>query len=607
MRIGNSGVVVPVWVKQVSLGLSIVLLASCRLVITTDETGHIISASRANDCDQASCSIPIEGLFSESFTAVAAEGYRFVGWKGACQLQVTETCDLLLFPLPAKFAALDDDAELSAVFEAAASKKRWYIDDDADNYGSADVSRMAYYKPKGFAGNKLDCNDGHADIYPRAKELPDELDNNCNGRVDEGFKPMRFYIDRDGDTFGDADVSTVEINRPDGYVRNRRDCNDNSAQDNPDAIEIADNRDNNCDGRVDEANNNYYPDVDGDSFGAPTGVIESLGPVPGYVQDDRDCDDSNNNIFPGAEEQLDSVDNNCDGTIDEGFTLKEYYRDADGDGFGDSSDSVLEETAPVGYVADQSDNCINISNPTQADSDEDGIGDACDLFTDTDNDGTQDSADNCPTAYNPSQSDADGDGLGDSCDTQNALDPDSDGVYSNSDNCPSHYNPNQSDVDSDGTGDACDPVNNNASSGSCSLTAEEQSMLDTVNAVRSQARSCGTGGSFSAASPLSWNCQLKGASLNHSMDMANNNFFSHTGSNNQGPAYRVAAASYSGTFYGENIAAGYNSVATVVQGWVDSDGHCANLMNPIVTELGTAQYSNPNSEYVVYWTQVFGI
>jgi len=151
-------------------------------------------------------------------------------------------------------------------------------------------------------------------------------------------------------------------------------------------------------------------------------------------------------------------------------------------------------------------------------------------------------------------------------------------------------------------------VDNNNNGGTCSTTAEEQSMLATVNAARTQARVCGSSGSFPAVSPLGWNCKLKAAALGHSMDMANNNFFSHTGSNGQSAGYRITAANYIWSTYGENIAAGIplSSVSAVVQGWIDSPGHCANLMNANFTELGAAKYSNASSTYDVYWTQVFG-
>ena len=118
-------------------------------------------------------------------------------------------------------------------------------------------------------------------------------------------------------------------------------------------------------------------------------------------------------------------------------------------------------------VGDNTDNCGGIYNPSQANADGDSAGDACDVCTDTDNDGLGNRGfpgntcqfDNCPDVANPLQTDADGDGLGDSCDAcpaDAANDVDGDGACSNHDNCPQAANPGQEDSDSDGFGNACD-------------------------------------------------------------------------------------------------------------------------------------------------------
>ncbi len=599
--------------RKVLLGLAIVLLASCRLVITTDETGHITSASGELDCDSSSCAFPITEETTDIFTAVPAAGFRFVKWNSICSSSPTAVCQATVVPLPEELQQFDGDLGLSAVFEPNDKYRAWFRDKDGDHYGSADQRVEGRQQPRGFVMNKRDCDDTDSSIHPYTRELNDSRDNNCNGKIDEGFVDTRFFPDSDADGFGNSDptLSVMAVDAPDGYVRNKLDCNDSNASDNPEAEEVLDGRDNDCDGDIDESSGDYYRDVDGDSFGAPGSPIKSLEPIEGYVKNKRDCDDNNADIFPGAPEKFDSADNNCDGQVDEGFTVRDYYLDADKDGYGDATLSVSENVKPDGYVTNASDNCVNNYNPGQEDIDRDGIGDVCDTFTDTDSDGIQDSADNCPARSNRSQFDADSDGIGDACDSQNGLDIDNDGVNTAQDNCPTRYNPSQSDRDDDGLGDACDAVDDSNegednSPGSCSVSAEDQAMLDAVNTFRSNPRLCGSRGSFPAVSPLSWNCELKMAALGHSADMANNNLFSHTGSSGQTLSSRANAAGYTWSALGENIAAGTSSVNSVMQMWIDSPGHCANLMGASFTNFGAAKFSNSSSRYGVYWTQVFG-
>ncbi len=128
-----------------------------------------------------------------------------------------------------------------------------------------------------------------------------------------------------------------------------------------------------------------------------------------------------------------------------------------------------------------------------------------------------------------------------------------------------------------------------------------------INAQRAAGAVCGAEGSFPAAPNLSWNAALTQASLVHSDDMMALNFFSHTGSNGSSAGQRATAAGYVWQTWGENIAAGQPTVNSVMDAWVASPGHCANLMNARFRDIGLACVSgSANNTYRTYWTMTLG-
>ncbi len=135
--------------------------------------------------------------------------------------------------------------------------------------------------------------------------------------------------------------------------------------------------------------------------------------------------------------------------------------------------------------------------------------------------------------------------------------------------------------------------------------AAGHTLLERVNAARGQARQC-AGANFAAAAPLAWNAALAEASLAHSRDMANGNFFSHRGRDGSQPDERALRSGYTWSALGENIAAGDDSPEAIVDGWLASPAHCANIMNPAFSEMGAAYAVDPRSDAGIYWTQVFG-
>jgi uncharacterized protein YkwD len=134
------------------------------------------------------------------------------------------------------------------------------------------------------------------------------------------------------------------------------------------------------------------------------------------------------------------------------------------------------------------------------------------------------------------------------------------------------------------------------------MDTSDKVMLTLVNNARAVSRTCGSTSKPSVA-PLAWHCNLKTAAEGHSASMAENGFFSHTGLDGSDPGDRISATGYGWRAYGENIAYGYPDEEAVMEGWLESSGHCENIMNDRFTEMGAA--SAKSSSGLLYWTQDF--
>jgi len=180
-----------------------------------------------------------------------------------------------------------------------------------------------------------DCDDSNGSIFPDADETCDGADNDCDGQTDEddALGCTRYYHDADGDGYGATGPPACKCAPAAPHTARRAgDCDDTRFTVQPEAIEVCDGTDNDCDGQIDEGF-----DRDGDGITACAG----------------DCDDGDAAVNSGAEEICDGLDNDCDGWIDEGF-------DEDGDGFatcaGDCDDGTAARSPVVPEVCDGLDN-----------------------------------------------------------------------------------------------------------------------------------------------------------------------------------------------------------------------------------------------------------
>lgn len=260
----------------------------------------------------------------------------------------------------------------------------------------------------------------------------------------------------------------------DGYAAGK-DCNDQDATIRPGLGELCDGLDNNCNGQVDEGvQRTLYPDADGDGFGAEALPAQACGIPAGYAENNKDCDDTNASVNLAAPEVCDGLDNNCNGSIDEGVQ-EIIYMDADQDGFGDE-DAWTEACAPTyPFVADGGDcddanSGVNPEMPELATDCDDGLDQDCngeDLScaeADQDGDGISSLSGDCndlnSTVY-PGASEL-CDGLDNNCNRQiDELDQDKDGYTtiachgSDCDDANPTVHPNATEIPGDGLDNDC--------------------------------------------------------------------------------------------------------------------------------------------------------
>jgi len=240
------------------------------------------------------------------------------------------------------------------------------------------------------------------------KDISDCVDAFIGASYAYAIPTSTWYLDDDGDTYGDPAVTVETCDPPPGFVHNDDDCDDLAAAVNPGAVEVCNGIDDNCVDGVDEPGavgcSVYYMDADADDYGVTADSQCLCAPTGSYTATQGgDCNDANLNVYPGATEVCNGIDDNCvDGVDEEGAGgCVTYYMDFDADGYGVTGDSRCLcnpsglYRAPLGGDCDDDNDTINPGEPEFCNGiddncvdgvDEPGAADCTNYYVDNDGD-----------------------------------------------------------------------------------------------------------------------------------------------------------------------------------------------------------------------------
>jgi len=239
---------------------------------------------------------------------------------------------------------IDDDCN-GKIDDNTTNCKTYYFDGDSDGYGLTAQPACLCQAGQGYTALQGgDCNDNMKTVHPGVAEVCNQMDDDCDGVADNaGAQGCTIYFeDADKDGVGNSFKTKCLCGGQDTFTATQGgDCNDADKAVGPTAAETCDGKDNDCDGQVDEAGatgcSTYYKDEDGDGYGVTLAKECRCGPSSPYTASKPgDCADKDFFINPGVLEICDNLDNNCSGTVDEGFP------DGDGDGIKDCLDNDLD-------------------------------------------------------------------------------------------------------------------------------------------------------------------------------------------------------------------------------------------------------------------------
>jgi hypothetical protein len=262
----------------------------------------------------------------------------------------------------------DDDCDGTTDGVDSVGCETWLRDSDGDGYGvDSDAVCLCTASSPWTTATGGDCNDADPALNPGKDEVCNGRDDDCNGVVDDPGTDgcITFYRDTDGDTFGVASDAQCLCAPGSGYrATNGLDCNDGRRDVNPATVESCNGIDDDCDGQTDEINaagcTVYLRDFDGDLAGVDGDFQCLCAPSAIYAATSGgDCDDGQASVFTGATERCDGRDNDCDGFSDErdAAGCSAFFRDADNDTYGLSSDEACLCAAEGQYRATRGADC----------------------------------------------------------------------------------------------------------------------------------------------------------------------------------------------------------------------------------------------------------